>query len=170
MSVTKLLSRVVSEESGGTTYTRGISSDALMQLGVVMSALIHDMDHSGVPNARLLEENHPLAQEYQGKSIAENNSIAVAWDLLMQPSFDAFRACIAPTGKELIRFRKVMVTTTLATDITDKDLKADRNERWAIAFSEQAAGNSKEADELKARIVIEHLIQASDICHTMQHW
>ena len=57
----------------------------------------------------------------------------------------------------------------------DKDLKALRNGRWDKAF--KTGDSSKHVDEnkadevnRKATIVIEHIIQASDISHTMQHW
>ena len=51
----------------------------------------------------------------------------------------------------------------------DKDLKALRNARWDKAFSESASSDTeKEAVNRKATIVIEHLIQASDVAHTMQ--
>ena len=64
----------------------------------------------------------------------------------------------------------------MATDIADKDLKTLRNNRWDKAFkvdldikllSEQ---EQRDAVNRKATIVIEHLIQASDVSHTMQHW
>ena len=57
----------------------------------------------------------------------------------------------------------------------DKDLKTLRNDRWAKAFAEDSSApkdiaTRKESVDRKATIVIEHLIQASDIAHTMQHW
>lgn len=56
----------------------------------------------------------------------------------------------------------------------DKDLKALRNLRWEKAFRQDKilAQNEteKESIDRKATIVIEHLIQASDVAHTMQHW
>ena len=66
----------------------------------------------------------------------------------------------------------------MATDIMDKDLKQLRNERWEKAFAEQkperrssfGPGLNREQIHRKATIVIEHLIQASDVAHTMQHW
>ena len=64
----------------------------------------------------------------------------------------------------------------MATDIMDKDLKALRNGRWERAFSERkspsssVSTDSREMVSRKATIVIEHLIQASDVAHTMQHW
>ena len=67
-------------------------------------------------------------------------------------------------------------------DIMDKDLKVLRNARWEKAFKSGEDGSSgSSADDSKsdgttsvvnrkATIVLEHLIQASDVCHTMQHW
>jgi 3'5'-cyclic nucleotide phosphodiesterase len=61
----------------------------------------------------------------------------------------------------------------MATDIVDKELKALRNARWEKAFSQEETNRlDNELDQInrKATIVIEHLIQASDVAHTMQHW
>jgi hypothetical protein len=70
----------------------------------------------------------------------------------------------------------LVVNGVMATDIADKDLKNLRNARWAKAFDEDMTHLDKEKKQSKsevdrkATIVIEHLIQASDIAHTMQHW
>ena len=64
----------------------------------------------------------------------------------------------------------------MATDIADKDLKILRNNRWDKAFKDNGKNTipskQEERDTInrKATIVIEHLIQASDVSHTMQHW
>lgn len=52
----------------------------------------------------------------------------------------------------------------------DKDLGALRSERWNKAFAEQPLSQESSKDNVnrKATIVIEHLIQASDVAHTMQ--
>ena len=61
--------------------------------------------------------------------------------------------------------------TVLATDIADKELKVLRNTRWDSAFAEtEREENPRDTVNRKATIVIEHLIQASDVAHTMQHW
>lgn len=52
----------------------------------------------------------------------------------------------------------------------DKELKEQRNARWERAFSESSALDLIATHHRKATIVIEHLIQASDVAHTMQHW
>ena len=134
------------------------------------SALIHDVDHMGVPNSVLVKEGDPVADLYNGTSVAEQNSIDIAWDLLMEPRFHNLRRQIYTTESEFVRFRQLVVNSVMATDILDKNLKELRNKRWATAFAEDAEQQSRQAINRKATIVIEHLIQASDVSHTMQHW
>jgi 3'5'-cyclic nucleotide phosphodiesterase len=185
MSVVKLLSRIVAPVVDGYEeikssnefalkmhdHTYGITSDPLTQFAVVFSALIHDVDHSGVPNAQLVKENAKIAVLYRNKSVAEQNSVDLAWGLLMDPNYGHLRAAIYSNEDELRRFRQLVVNTVLATDIVDKELKELRNGRWAKAFYETTVSNDgSDGTNRKATIVIEHLIQASDVAHTMQHW
>ena len=90
----------------------------------------------------------------------------------MDSSFDHLRGAIYGTKPEMKRFRQLVVNSVMATDIVDKELKSLRNARWEAAFSEGSAKQDGERDRInrKATIVIEHLIQASDVAHTMQHW
>ncbi|CAJ1964592.1 unnamed protein product [Cylindrotheca closterium] len=184
MSVSKLLSRIVAPDEilqGDSTdagleahlhdHTYGITSDPLTQFSVVLAALIHDVDHSGVSNFQLIKEKAKIASVFKNKSVAEQNSIVIAWDRLMESRFTALRSCIYSSPDELKRFRQLMVNTVLATDIFDKELQNIRKKRWDDAFA-NIIHNQNEEDEQnrKATIVIEHLIQASDVAHTMQHW
>jgi hypothetical protein len=186
LSVVKLSKRIVAptENKENTydeamhDYTFGITSDPLTQFSVVLSALVHDVDHSGVPNSQLSQEQDRLAQMYRGKSIAEQNSVHLAWGLLMDERFDALRMVIYSTVQDLKRFRQMMVHAVLATDIMDRELSQQRKERWSATFGldgdsknswAKNTGVDNEVDR-KATIVIEYLMQASDVAHTMQHW
>ena len=187
MSVTKLLSRIVApteldldDETPGESHlatlhdhTYGITSDPLTQFACAFSALIHDLDHQGVPNTQLIKEGSPVATVYQNRSVAEQNSLCLAWDLLFDNQFNKLRSVICANDDDLSRFRQLIVNAVMATDIADKELKALRNNRWDKAFhkeAEQLRENPNDAVNRKATIVIEHLIQASDVSHTMQHW
>jgi hypothetical protein len=81
-------------------------------------------------------------------------------------------ACICPTEAEYKRFRQLVVNAVMATDIFDKELLEFRNKRWDKAFHGGADDSSSEKETMdrKATIVIEHIIQAADVSHTMQHW
>eukprot|EP00934_Nitzschia_sp_Nitz4_P002947 Nitzschia sp. Nitz4//scaffold18_size181773//144983//147205//NITZ4_001936-RA/size181773-processed-gene-0.66-mRNA-1//-1//CDS//3329540074//2937//frame0 len=176
MSVTKLLSRVVTPTSDSNDvvedmheYTFGITSDPLAQFAVAFAALIHDVDHSGVPNSTLVREQTADARRYKNQSVAEQNSVDVAWQFLALNSYAELRACIYSNEEEFHRFRQLVVNAVMATDIADKELGAARKARWVKAFEGDEPDKIVDANR-KATIVIEHLIQASDVAHTMQHW
>jgi class 3 adenylate cyclase len=186
LSATKLLKRIVNPNEVGPNqkqditsedlheHTYGIGTDPTTQFSVVFSALIHDVGHTGVSNGQLAKEDPVLAEKYTHKSVAEQRSVDIAWDLLLLPDFKNLRACIYQSEAECQRFRHLVVNSVMATDIFDKELKALRNSRWDMAFhkeekeQEQAVGRVDA--NIRATIVIEHIIQASDVSHTMQHW
>ena len=191
-SVMKLLARVVTPESTmgqksteGTMceaelheYTYGIGCDPLTQFACAFAAMIHDVDHSGVPNSQLVKEKSGLAIHYKDKSVAEQNSVDIAWHLLMKPAYKDLCACIYSTQEEHNRFRQLVVNAVMATDVMDKELNAQRRKRWEKAFDGESICSNpnvnkdqiRERSNRKATVVIEHLIQASDVAHTMQHW
>lgn len=207
MSANKLLKRVVNAEhvqcrrssldnlaSKLHHYTYGITSDPLTHFACLFSALIHDVDHPGISNAQMLKEKHPLAEVYEGKSIAEQNSFDFAWELLMDSEFDTLRRCLFENEQDLHRFRQLVINSIMATDVFDPDLVKLRNERWRKAFPESVDSYTDNNDgdaavqappsppptssaissdnhlDLKATVVIEQIIQAADVAHTMQHW
>lgn len=193
MSTGKLMQRIVQPD--GVDYDRnphdvakdvhdmtyGISSDPLMQFSIAFAALIHDADHTGLPNAELVKMKTAAAVAYRDRSVAEQNSVDVAWALLMKDEFRALRSCIYATVDELKRFRQFVVNAVMATDIADKELQDLRRTRWAKAFDDNIAITDPSSTQLvkemegedvarRATIVFEYIIQASDVCHTMQHW
>ena len=148
MSVSKLLSRIVL--SSGTKkkqlrranssesialheehydYSYGITSDPLTQFACFFTALIHDCDHHGVSNQRLVDEEHPLVDDFGDRSVAEQHSIDMAWQHLMASKFQNFRDLLMPDLDTAKRFRQLIVNGVMATDIMDKGLKESRNQR-----------------------------------------
>ena len=124
---TKNLSKVANDLHA---YTFGITSDPITHFAVVFSALIHDIDHRGVSNGQLAIENPELAERYRNQSVAEQNSVDLGWDLLMQTKYKELQQCIFCNRNEFLRFRHLVVNCVLATDIFDPELKALRNMRW----------------------------------------
>jgi 3'5'-cyclic nucleotide phosphodiesterase len=182
MSVNKLLTRIQTpdiefhensnRDSDLYDFTHGISSDPITLLAVIFSAVIHDVDHRGVSNSQLVKEEEVMARKYNCKSIAEQNSVDIAWRELSANSYKELRDFLFATEDDLLRFRQIFVNVVLATDIFDRELNDLRKLRWEKAFStpDKSAITSCKCHSLRATIVIEHLIQASDVSHTMQHW
>lgn len=195
MSVSKLLSRIVNPKEQGllgyptgnleskpaneqaTTlasdlhdHTFGITSDPLTAFAAFFSALIHDVDHYGIPNTVLMTEKPDISDKYRETSIAEQNSIDLAWNMFMRSEYKTLRQTLCPTEDDLKRFRQLVVQMVMSTDIMDKEIGKLRKERWNLAFSEESKMEGDDIRNRRATIVIEHLIQASDVSHTMQHW
>jgi hypothetical protein len=190
MSVVKLLGRIVSggrdaSDSRSTgkrsnakqdlslhRQTYGITSDPLTQFACVFSALIHDIGHTGVPNGQLAKEFPLIANKYRNQSLAEQRSVDIAWELLMAPCYSNLRKCIYCTKEDRDLFRQLVVNSVIATDIFDPELGALRKARWEKAFVSEKPEQPVSVEDVnrKATIVVEYLIQASDVAHTMQHW
>jgi hypothetical protein len=165
-------------------FTHGITSDPTTVLAIVFAALVHDADHRGVSNAQLAMEDVGMAQLYHNQSIAEQHSLDESWSILMDDEYHELRmAMFGGERTEMIRFRQVFVNVVLATDIFDKQLNDLRKNRWNKAFNIMTSDGDDDGDHtghsghgmeidsnLRATIVIEHIIQASDVAHTMQHW
>ena len=66
------------------------------------------------------------------------------------------------------------MNSVIATDIVDKQLSEVRRKRWEEVFSKQENAVTplltQDQPDRVATMVIEHLVQASDVAHTMQHW
>ncbi|CAJ1947125.1 unnamed protein product [Cylindrotheca closterium] len=149
----------------------GIASDPLARFAIVLSALVHDIGHTGVPNGQVAIENPRLAEKYSNKSIAEQNSIDIAWNILNSESFEHLQNYIFEDAGERERLHKLLANCVMATDIFDKDLRSIRKAQWDKAYSHKKSFDSDEEEEnLKTTIVIDHIMQAADIAHTMQDW
>jgi hypothetical protein len=128
----------------------GVITDPWTHFALIFSALVHDVDHAGVPNAQLIKER----------------SIHIAWNLLMEPCYRELREALFMSPEEVSRFRRLVVIFVMATDIADKELANLRKDR-----APQALECEQRTDDIvsrKATYVMETNMQAADVSHTMQ--
>lgn len=167
MSVVKLLSRIsILKKNPSLGPAHAIASDPLVQFALVFASLIHDVGHPGVSNAQLVKENHPLAVAYGGRSVAESNSIQIAWKILMKGKYKDLRRAIFCNEVEMQRFRYLIVNLVVATDLFDPRLQKTREALWTEAFednSEELSIASVDDDHLdverQATQIIDFLMQ-----------
>ena len=55
---------------------------------------------------QLAKEDEMMAEVYKNKSIAEQNSLDLAWDLLSSDSYVELRAALFVDRNEMLRFRQ----------------------------------------------------------------
>jgi hypothetical protein len=142
---------------------------------LLFTAIIHDLEHQGVPNVQLVKEGSPIAAKYANLSVAENNSFDKAFALLGNESTNIFAHF---SGDEYARFRDLCKHIILATDIADgariKDLYA-RVERgiasWAAAgacVSESASKLDTSSDENRT-LMLCLFMKLADVGAPLQH-
>ena len=120
------------EERHNSTF--GTSSDPMTHFAIVFAALIHDVDHIGLPNAQVVKDGHELAAKFKNRSVAEQNSVHLGWEMLMDPQFERLRKCIYQTNVERKRFRQLVINSVMATDIADYQVNEERQQKWDHAF------------------------------------
>jgi hypothetical protein len=87
----------------------------------------------------------------------------------MEPCYRNLREALFVNSAELLYFRSLVVTATLATDIADKELAAMRKDRAAeaLAVLDEEGPTSDDIASLTATFVLETLIQVADVSHLM---
>ena len=121
-------------------FSYGIGEDPRILFAMVFSALIHDLGHTGVPNSVLVEEEDELAILHNDVSVAEQNSLQVAFSMLQKDEFATLKKCICPTPEERKFFRKKVICMVMVTDISDQERIQIVKSRWNAAFPPQSEG------------------------------
>lgn len=174
MSILKLMSQFQAPTNDDSSSSKGhvlrCVADPLTKFACAFSALIHDVNHPGVPNSRLIQEDPEVGKHYKGRSVAEQRSFDIAWELLQEDRFVSLRSAIFSSNTEEKKFRQLVVDSVITTDIADPHLRMLRSDRWERAFGGSKDTGPKCSMDEKTSVIIEQLIQASDIAHTMQQW
>ncbi len=137
ISTNKLIDMVVNASAGELRVcTYGYRDDPLMQLVQVFAALIHDVEHQGIPNRQLAIEDNDLAIQYNDQSIAEMRSLYVGFSELLKPDYALLRDIIFPRKEDYMRFRAAAVDLVLTTDLASPERAQIGKSKWKEAFGD----------------------------------
>lgn len=114
----------------------GIKKDPLVQLAFLFSALIHDVDHTGISNRQLVMESDELALMYNDQSVAEQRSLAVAFSLFREDTYNELRFIVFQPQEDYIHFRKIVIDLVLCTDIASPERVQIVKSKWKEAFGD----------------------------------
>jgi 3'5'-cyclic nucleotide phosphodiesterase len=81
-------------------------------------------------------EDDRLAVLYNDQSMAENWSLYVGFSELLQDEFTAFRKAVVSTDEEYRRFRRMVITMVLTTDIASPERTQVGKSKWKEAFGD----------------------------------
>lgn len=130
-----------------TNVSYGIGEDPRVLFAMVFSSLIHDVGHTGVPNSVLVDEEDELAILHNDVSVAEANSLQVAFSILQKDEFAQLKRCISPTPQERKFFRKKVICMVMVTDISDQERIQIVASRWNAAFPKKDDAVDPKKDE-----------------------
>ena len=130
----------------------GIKKDAIIQLAFLFSALVHDVDHTGISNRQLAVESDELALMYNDQSVAEQRSLSVAFSLFRDDSYENLRSLLFQQS-DYMQFRKTVIDLVLCTDIASPERVQIDKSKWKEAFGD--ARSNKNTSNLS------HSIQAN---------
>jgi len=135
ISTNKLVDMIVHQyPNEKQAQTFGFRDDPLMQFCMIFSAIIHDVDHRGIPNRQLELEDEELAMQFNDQSIAENNSLFLSFLELKKPDYEKLRNVIFPQQKDYKRFRAASINLVLSTDIASPERTQLGKSKWKEAF------------------------------------
>lgn len=116
------------------SFRQHVYSDIFSKFAFVFAAIIHDVDHQGVPNTRLVLENDPLVEHHGKSSVAEKHSIEVAFRTLSESDFDVFRSVIFESPADQFQMQCIVTNVVISTDIASPERAQSTRMRWDEAF------------------------------------
>jgi hypothetical protein len=126
--------------------TFGLRRDAMAHLSMVFAALVHDVEHEGVPNRQLAMEGSKWAIMFNDQSIAENRSLYTAFSELLFGDYQELRAAMFADDDAFKKFRTYVIGMILTTDLASSERMQVNKSKWKEAF-----GDPFETVERKAR-------------------
>jgi hypothetical protein len=95
-----------------TNVTRFLSNDTTF--GLLLSAIVHDVDHPGHTNTYEINTGSELATIYNDKSVLENHHCSTAFRLMRRSNCAVLNGLSSNSARDI---RKTVVSAVLATDM-----------------------------------------------------
>merc|ERR1712228_405745 len=112
---------------------------------ILISASVHDVGHPGHGNSFEIATESQLAVTYNDQSVLENMHISLAWNLLKRQNCNIL---CNMTKSQRKRFRKVVIESVLATDMSQHSLHSETLEKLVEKY-ENAQSQGIEESELQ---------------------
>jgi hypothetical protein len=114
--------------------TFGLRDDPCALAALIFAALIHDAEHKGIANRRMVEEEHELALLYNDQSIHEQRSLHLAFEELLDERYIDLREAMFPEPEDYREFRMAVVNMVMSTDLTNPERTQITKSKFKEAF------------------------------------
>ena len=130
-------------------------------LALLISALVHDVEHPGGFNS--LQFGKEMALLYNDQSILENNSLTFAFTLLAKEEFNFL---INMSATEIKTFRKMVIDLVLGTDIGNSVRNTYLNS--VIEKNHDTYGKIDTETDEGRMVTLTYILRCADVCAAMQ--
>eukprot|EP00594_Rhizosolenia_setigera_P003342 CAMPEP_0178941660 /NCGR_PEP_ID=MMETSP0789-20121207/1533_1 /TAXON_ID=3005 /ORGANISM="Rhizosolenia setigera, Strain CCMP 1694" /LENGTH=502 /DNA_ID=CAMNT_0020620925 /DNA_START=2072 /DNA_END=3580 /DNA_ORIENTATION=- len=125
ISSNKMLHMILQQDQNeASDLAKSVQKNSFLHFVFIFSAFIHDLDHLGVSNKQLIDEDHPLAKKYSKdtSSIAEFHSISLAFEILVKEEYSHLVKEVFGENENSIlgKFHESVKKFVLNTDITNE--------------------------------------------------
>lgn len=135
--------------------------------GVILSAVVHDVDHPGNTNMFEINSQSSLALLYNDQSVLENHHCSTAFQLMRKPTSNIFAHLDKTVALEL---RKIIVSCVMATDMSVHFELVEETKKIV------AGGDSSFTDSQDQMFLCKLLVHSADLSnpvrpfHITQAW
>ncbi|KAL4144339.1 hypothetical protein PRNP1_013473 [Phytophthora ramorum] len=135
------------------------------QVGALLAAVMHDVEHVGLTNDFLIKTSHPIAQKYATKAPMESKHTDLALQAVVDPKFDILSKMDLAHQEQVLEVVRETITSTAL--IYQPELLADVNnttaEEWKMLEEEGTV--LPQSLQVRALRIAMHV---SDISQTMK--
>lgn len=135
------------------------------QVGALLAAVMHDVEHVGLTNDYLIKTNHPIAQKYSSRAPMESKHIDLALQAVLDPKFHILSKMSSVHQKQVLEVIREAISATaliyqpeLLTEMYDTTA-----EEWKIIQKEESV--LPQSLQVRALRITMHV---SDISQTMK--
>lgn len=133
---------------------------------LLLSGLVHDLDHPGLNNVYHANAVTALAIRYNDVSILENYHCALAFEILYNPQFNVVPALSVVQRKTI---RKLMIQLILATDMT-VHFALQGEVTNAVERIKQGTLTPKDCPEKDRIVLLKSILHSADISNPAKEW
>jgi hypothetical protein len=130
---------------------------------ILLSAVVHDVDHPGNTNQFEINKGSPLALRYNDKSVLENHHCSTAFKLMRRNGCNYLSGLAKPVVNS---FRSTVVASILATDMSVHFMLAEEANKYAI--TKGAAPEDLFADPADQLFLCKILLHAADLSNPVR--
>lgn len=136
------------------------------RIALLLSALLHDLDHPGLNNMYQVNAVTPLAVRYNDLSVLENYHAAIAVEMLQKPQFNIFPKFELNKKKAI---RKTMISLILATDMSTHFNLKDEVDAAATKVMAKTLTPDNVTDKEKT-LLMKSILHLADISNPGKPW